>query len=171
MKKTSFRYLEKQNKLEILPDLFDIFYENTNSVAPFSRSYEIEREGWLSEVSPALEKEPRQIILIYHRDMLAGFVMYYTRGELLMIEELQLKDAYQGTLLLYKTVEFFAKMLGDKISSIEAYALKKNKRSIALMRGIGFSEIQDTLGSRFLHFGIDAKIILSRIRKNMDKRK
>ena len=120
-----------------------------------------ERDEWLSEVSPALEKDPRQIILIHHGTDLAGFVMYYTRGELLMIEELQLVPKYQRTLLCYKTVKYLCEFLGEKIERIEAYALKSNQTSIRLMQDLGFANINDTLGTKFLHFSSDSNKIKS----------
>ncbi len=156
MKDIKFSTLDKSQKFEILPLLFDIFYENTSKISSFSKPYEVEREAWLSEVSPALEKPPRQIILIYHGTDLAGFVMYYTREALLMIEELQLVPKYQRTLLCYKTVKYLYEFLGEKIHRIEAYALKSNKISIGLMQDLGFAKINDTLGTKFLHFFCDS---------------
>ena len=78
--------------------------------------------------------------------------MYYTRESLLMIEELQLVPEYQRTLLCYKTVKYLCEFLGEKIHRIEAYALKSNKISIGLMQDLGFAKINDTLGTKFLHF-------------------
>ena len=161
-KSVVFSILDKSQKSEILPLLFDIFYENTSTISPFSRPYMAERDEWLSEVSPALEKDPRQIILIHHGTDLAGFVMYYTRGELLMIEELQLVPKYQRTLLCYKTVKYLCEFLGEKIERIEAYALKSNQTSIGLMQDLGFDKINDTLGTKFLHFSCDANKIKSK---------
>ena len=165
MKDIKFTLLDKSQKSEILPLLFDIFYENTSKISPFSKPYEAERDAWLSEVSPALEKPPRQIILIYHGADLAGFVMYYTRDELLMIEELQLVPKYQRTLLCYKTVKYLYEFLGEKIERIEAYALKSNKISIGLIQDLGFTKINDTLGTKFLHFSCDANKIKSKFSK------
>ena len=165
MSKIRFEFLNKSKKEEILPELFRIFYDNTILISPFLRPYELERDEWLSEVSPALEKEPRQIILIYHGADLAGFIRYSTRGELLMREELQLKKAYQGTLLFYKAVKYLVEMFSDKISRVEAYSLKKNERSIALMRDMGFSELHDTIGTKFLHFEIEANKIMAIIKR------
>ena len=159
MTKIKFTLLDKSQKSEILPLLFDIFYENTSAISPFSKTYEAERDEWLSEVSPALEKSPRQIILVYHGTDLAGFVMYYTRDELLMIEELQLVPKYQRTLLCYKTVKYLYEFLGEKIGRVEAYALKSNQTSIGLMQDLGFAKINDTLGTKFLHFSCNANEI------------
>ena len=165
MKDIKFTLLDKSQKSEILPLLFDIFYKNTSKISQFSKTYEAERNEWLSEVSPALEKAPRQIILIYHGTDLAGFVMYYTRDELLMIEELQLVPKYQRTLLCYKTVKYLYEFLGEKIHRIEAYALKSNQTSIGLMQDLGFAKINDTLGTKFRHFSCDANKIKSKFSK------
>jgi RimJ/RimL family protein N-acetyltransferase len=56
-------------------------------------------------------------------------------------------------------------MFLDRISRVEAYALKKNKRSITLMRDMGFSEIHDTMGTKFLHFEIETNKIMAIIKR------
>ena len=83
----TFTYLDKTQKERWLPVLFDLFYDNMRHIAPSELPYEQEKKQWLTEVSPALEKAPRQIILCFADDALAGYVQYYTNGNLLMIEE------------------------------------------------------------------------------------
>ena len=132
-----FKYLNKTEKKTILPFLFDIFYNNTIELAPSEKSYELQRDEWLSEVSPALDKEPRQVILCYSDGELAGFLMYYTRGELLMVEELQLKKKFQRTRAFYMLCKHFISVLPREISTVEAYALKNNFNSQGIMQYLG----------------------------------
>ena len=85
----TFTFLEKSQKEYWLAQLFDLFYDNMRSIAPSTLPYEQEKQQWLCQVSPALEKAPRQIILCFASGLLAGYIQYYTNGNLLMIEEIQ----------------------------------------------------------------------------------
>ena len=82
----TFTHLTKSEKDAFLPLLFDIFYNNTTELAPSEKSYDSQRDEWLSEVSPALDKEPRKVILCYYEDELAGFLMYYQRLVMVYIQ-------------------------------------------------------------------------------------
>ena len=132
-----FKYLNKSEKNTFLPLLFDIFYNNTTELAPSEKSYDSQRDEWLSEVSPALDKEPRKVILCYSEGELAGFLMYYTRGELLMVEELQLKKKFQRTRVFYMLCKHFISILPCEITTVEAYALKNNLNSQEIMKYLG----------------------------------
>ena len=132
-----FKELNKSEKNTFIPLLFDIFYNNTTELAPSEKSYEQQRDEWMSEVSPALDKEPRKIILCYSEGEIAGFVMYYTRSELLMVEELQLKKKFQRTRMFYFLCKHLMSILPSDISIVEAYALKNNLNSQGIMQYLG----------------------------------
>ena len=60
-----FKYADKQNIEEILPGLFDILYSNMSIIAPTGNTYEDDLNEWLSNIIPAMQKEPRQIVLMF----------------------------------------------------------------------------------------------------------
>ena len=91
-----FCQLNKAQKEAWLPRLFDLLHENMHVIAPSGLSYADEKALWLSQVSPALEKAPRQIILCFSGEELTGFLQYYTRQELLVVEEVQLKSHFKA---------------------------------------------------------------------------
>ena len=159
---TEFKYLNKTEKNAFLPLLFHIFYNNTVELAPSEKSYELQRDEWLSEVSPALEKEPRQVILCYSDGELAGFLMYYTRGELLMVEELQLKKKFQRTRTFYLLCKHLIGSMPSEISTVEAYALKNNLNSQGIMQYLGMDFVSHESGFPFVHLRGSAEKIKSR---------
>ncbi len=136
-----FAVLNKNEKDLWLPQLFDLFYENMQEIAPSDLPCEQEKQQWLSQVSPALEKEPRQIILCFADGKLAGYIQYYTNKKLLMIEEIQIKKSYQRTTLFYGLCKHFATVLPKGIEIIEAYAEKRNLHSQKLMQKLGMVQI------------------------------
>ena len=144
-------YLDKSEKDHWLPRLFDLLYENMQSIAPSGLPYEVERKEWLEAVSPALDKAPRQIILCFVAGELAGYIQYYIREQMLMVEEIQLKKKYQRTLLFYKFCKYLLSVMPDHLQIIEAYADKRNGNSIRLMEKLGMQLCEPEANSSFVH--------------------
>lgn len=150
-----FAYLNKQEKENWLPRLFDLLYENMQSVAPSGLSYAEEKRQWLESVSPALEKAPRQIILCFADETLAGFVQFYTRENLLMVEEVQVAKPYHRSFLFFRFCRFLLEQLPPEIEIVEAYAEKRNLHSLRIMKKLGM----ETVGEEgpFVHLRGDIK--------------
>ncbi len=152
-----FCYLDKSEKDHWLPQLFDLLYDNMRSIAPSGLSYEQERKEWLAAVSPALEKAPRQIILCFVGEELAGYVQYYIRERMLMVEEIQLKREFHRTFLFYKFCKHLLSVLPDDLQTIEAYADKRNLYSICLMEKLGMQPCELESDSPFVHMHVPAE--------------
>ena len=69
-------YLNKAEKDFRLPQLFELFYENMSVIAPSGMPYEAERDEWMSNVAPALKKEPRKVLLALDGEKLAGYLQF-----------------------------------------------------------------------------------------------
>ena len=93
----TFRFVDKGSFSRVAPALFDLLYANMSEIAPSGYCYEEDRAVWMEAVVPAMEKENRQVVLIYADDVAAGYFQYYTNAERLMMEEFQLKRPYQGS--------------------------------------------------------------------------
>ena len=132
-----FKYLNKSEKNTFLPLLFDIFYANMSEHLQSSKSYEQERDEWLSEVSAALGKEARKMIVCTDGESPVGFLMYYVREDMLMIEEVQLKEEFQRTRAFYLLCRHLMRALPENIMTVEAYAHKSNQNSQNLMLALG----------------------------------
>lgn len=146
-----FLFLNKQEKDIWLPKLFDLLYENMQAIAPLEGGYWEEKEKWLSEVSPALDKAPRQILLCFVDGQLAGYMQYYTREQLLMVEELQITKEHQKTCLFYQLCKHLLSVLPSQLQTIEAYADKRNQNSIRLMEKLGMQACESAEELPFVH--------------------
>lgn len=93
----SFAYAEKNKMEETLPILFEILYSNMSQIAPTGNSYEFDRREWFSNLIPAMQKEPRHIVLFYAGGALAGYFQYYINAGVFMMEQMQIKRQYQGS--------------------------------------------------------------------------
>ena len=145
----TFTFLNKQEKEIWLPQLFDLLYANMQSIAPSDLSYDAEKQQFLANVSPALEKAPRQIILCFSEGELAGYAQYYTRDDVLMVEEIQLKKAYQRSFAFYRLCKHLRSILPPEIRYVEAYADKRNASSQRMMMKLNMKALEEE--SQFLH--------------------
>lgn len=133
----TFCYLDKSEKDSLLPELFALFYDNMHDIAPISGSFQQEQDSWIAELSPALDKAPRQVVLCLADGKLAGYVQYYIRGSMLMVEELQVRKEYQRTCLFYRFCKYLLSVLPRDLQTVEAYAHQGNHASIRMMQRLG----------------------------------
>ena len=139
----SFRYLPKPPSPDVLDEIFTILAANMRVIAPTGLTYEEDRAQWLSCVPPALEKEARQIILIHDRDELIGFFQYYVTADnsVFMMEEIQFKPAYRGSGLFGDLYRYLIPRLPDDIQAVEAYADKRNAKSLSVLEHLGLTVV------------------------------
>mgnify|MGYP002519291598 CR=1 FL=1 len=139
----SFRYLQKPPTPDVLDEIFDILAANMRVIAPTGLSYEEDKAQWLSCVPPALTKEARQILLIYDRDELIGFFQYYVTADhsTFMMEEIQFKEAYHGSGLFGDLYRYLLPRLPADIQAVEAYADKRNAKSLSVLGHLGLTVI------------------------------
>ena len=147
-----YRILPKKEKAFWLPKLFDILYANMSRIAPEEGSYAQQKVQWLSQVSPALDKDPRQVLMCLEAGEPVGYIQYYTRGTLLMVEEVQIARDYQRTTVFFGLCRRLRKSLPPEIQVIEAYADRRNGASIALMGRLGMLPVEEGSDGKFLHF-------------------
>ena len=143
MTSISFRYLPKPPSPALLDEIFRILAANMRVIAPTGMTYEEDKTSWLSCVPPALEKEARQILLIYDRDELIGFFQYYVTADrdVFMMEEIQFKPAYHGSGLFGELYRFLIPRLPENIQAVEAYADKRNAKSLSVLGHLGLTVI------------------------------
>ena len=159
-----FEFLDKTQKDCWLPKLFEILYHNMKDIAPSGVSYEEEREEWLSAVGPALDKAPRQIVLIHAGASLVGYFQYYVNGGIFMVEEIQIVPEYQGTTLLFALFRFLGNVLPDEIETLAAYAHKSNVRSQRIMKKLGMEQAGEN-EDEFYYFKGDFRPLAARFCK------
>ena len=154
-----YTLLDKSEKDNLLPELFDLYYNNMSQIAPSELCHEAEQIQWLAAVSPALEKAPRQILLCRNGNDILGYIQYYTRDDLLMIEELQLRGDYQRSTVFISMVRALIRLLPEGLRHVEAYADIRNHRSIQLMQRLGMELVPEPESSPFVHFrGVAEKV-------------
>lgn len=125
-----------------LPKLFDILYGNMHEIAPTGNTRDSDYEGWFSEVSPAMQKDPRQIVLMYDGDEIAGYFQYYTTADKLMMEEIQLKKEYHGSGLFGEFYAWLVRQLPQDLETVEAYSHENNVKSQGILGHLGLKRLE-----------------------------
>lgn len=152
-------YMDKNDTDKMLPELFDILYENMKTIAQYD--YCTDRSAFLREVGQALKKEPRKIILLYAGNCLVGYFQYYVNNGVFMVEEVQLRPRYQRTGAFGKLVRFLKTVIPMDTQWIEAYAHKNNLHSQSIMHSLGMGCIHEK--GELLHFRGDFSELLLRL--------
>ena len=165
MHRYQFSFLDKTQSSDVLPLLFDILHENMSKIVPSEQSYADERNEWLTAVTPALAKAPRQIVLMHDGEILAGFLQYYVNNGIFMVEEIQLKPVYQRTRLLYELCRFLTDVIPSDTQYIEAFVHEKNVNSQKLQRSLGMAHV-DTRGNDIFHFRGDCQKLFKRFQRS-----
>lgn len=157
-----FRFMDKNKAEEVLPILFDLLYANMSKIVPTENSYEEDKTFWFSCVAPALQREKRQIVLMYVDDVLAGYFQYYISDKTFVVEELQIKPVYQRTRLLYYFYKFMQSIVPKDTMFIEAYAQKPNKNSQSVIRSLGMECVGENKTGLAWHYKGDCQKLFER---------
>ena len=154
MLQSKFTYLDKKELDFWLTELFDILYSNMSLIAPTGCTYEEDFAEWKSNVYPAMQKEPRQIILMYVDQSLVGYFQYYVNAvtNALMMEEIQIKKELQKSGLFTAFYQWLVKELPREILYVEAYADKKNERSQGILKHLGLAEAGENKSGSCFYF-------------------
>lgn len=162
MSKVEFSFLDKSELDLLLPYLFEILHSNMTLIAPTGNSYNADYNIWCSNIIPAIKKEQRQIVLMYSDSTLAGYFQYYINADTnsLMMEEIQIKNEFQGTGLFSEFYRWMIKQLPDNLLYAEAYANKKNYRSMGILEHLGLIRSgENNNGNSFYYKGSYADFI------------
>lgn len=162
-----FVFLNKAEKALWLPRLFDLLYDNMQPIAPVDIPRQQAREAWMGEVGPALDKAPRQVILCLEGGELAGYLQYYVRGTMLMVEELQLRQAHRQTTAFFGLCRYLLRALPADLETVEAYADKRNLASQHLMGRLGMTPCDNEAPAHLVHLRGDAAPIRARFGRNV----
>ena len=151
-----FKFADKSQIEQLLPDLFRILHSNMSIIAPTNNSYNVDYVMWSSYLIPAMQKEQRQIVLMYVDNKLVGYFQYYINVDMnsLMMEEIQIAKEFQGTGMFSAFYKWLIEQLPNDVESIEAYANKKNLKSQSILKHLGLVELgENKNGNSFYYKG------------------
>ena len=158
----NFVLVDKRETDVFLSELFKILHSNMSMIAPTNNSYDTDFKTWSSNIIPAMQKQNRQIVLMYVNDTLVGYFQYYinTDTNSLAMEEIQIDKAFQGTGLFSEFYRWLVKQIPDNIENVEAYANKRNFKSQDILVYLGLDKLgENKNGNSFYYKGRYADLL------------
>ena len=147
-----FEYADKAHLQTILPLCFQILHFNMEQIAPTGNTHEEAYVMWYSEVFPAMQKEPRQMVLMYEADEVVGFFQYYVFRGAFMMEEIQIKPEHQGTGLFRALYLWLFDRLEKEIDFVEAYSHRNNLKSQGILEHLGLEPCVESKDGRCIYY-------------------
>ena len=148
----TFTFLPKQNIEKYLPELFEILHSNMSIIAPTGNTYEEDFEMWKSCIIPEIQKENRQIVLIYCDKYIAGYFQYYVTDISLKMEEIQLKKEYHGSGVFGLLYSWLILQLPQNLQYVEAYASKQNFKSQGILEHLGLKKCGENKNGKSFYY-------------------
>ncbi len=139
-----FEYLNKNDFSVSAPELFFILHTNMSLIAPTGNTYNEDYLSWSDAYGEAFERnENRKIVLIKETEnKIVGFFAYSVSEDVFKMEEIQILPELQSKYGIFKKLYLFVfKNLPPNIKYVEAFANKKNKKSIAILKHLGLEII------------------------------
>lgn len=147
-----FEYLNKLEFSKFAHQIFDVLADNMTVIAPTGNNREDDFKLWFEAVSSGLQRKEREIVLIKDKENLVGFFQYYTNEDTFMMEEIQIKFAYQGKGVFRELYCFVLNNINSELEFVEAYANINNHKSICILGKLGLSNIGLNKNGHSYHF-------------------
>ncbi len=139
-----FEYLNKNDFSVYAPELFFILHTNMSPIAPTGNTYDEDYLCWSDAYGEAFESnENRKIVLIKETEnKIVGFFAYSVSEDVFRMEEIQISPELQSKYGIFKKLYLFVfKNLPTNIKYVEAFANKKNEKSVAILKHLGLEAV------------------------------
>ena len=147
-----FEFASKADLSQQMPRLFEILHGNMHEIAHSGRSYEEDYLEWYGSVFPAMQKAPRQMVLMQEEVRLIGFFMYYVNEDRFVMEEIQLCRELQGKGVFKAFFGWLLPKLPRDVRWVEAYAHRDNLKSHGILYHLGLVPTNADEAGEFFHF-------------------
>ena len=150
-----FIFLSRDEFEQYAEALFLVLYDNMNRIAPIEDSREEAFSFWFDANKEELKNENRHIIIIVQKEIneIAGFFKYSVQNDVFFMEEIQIRKSYQGKYNIFeKLYKFVLDNMRDGACVVEAYADKRNIKSIGILGKLGLTIVGENKNGISYHF-------------------
>ena len=130
-----FSFLDKAQFENRARELFSLLHANMEPIVPGEFVF----EEWAAAVGGGLKSPRRQIVLMTaENDELAGFFQYYVNDTTFMMEEIQIRPAYQRNHGLFRGLyEWLVPQFENQPPYVEAFNHFSNHQSHGILLHMG----------------------------------
>ena len=150
-----FCYLEMDQLEKYANDLVSILYDNMEKIVPTGHNREFVFQTWFRINREKLQNAERNTVIVLQEESgeVAGFCQYSIHENVLLMEEIQIKDSFQGKYHIFRNLYgFLLEHLGTEIEYVEAYVNKKNEKSMGVHSKLGLSIVGENQSGTCYHF-------------------
>ena len=157
-----FRHLTAEDIPVLIGEMYDILYQNMNSIAPTGNTYEEDYKSWSSCVEPVWKNGKRSVILIFSDDTMCGFFQYCIYDDTFRMDEIQFKPEYQGSGLFSELYHYLTTVIPVRTKYADAFSRKENIKSQGILRHLGLEAVGENKNRNSLYFKGDYQKIFER---------
>ena len=150
-----FHFLKQDDFEQYNNGLFSILYENMSQIAPTGNSREEDFLFWYDANKDGLKNENRHIIIGIQKEKneIVSYFQYSVQNSVFLMEEIQIKKSYQGKYNIFERIfELVFDNMKEDVDVVEAYANKKNTKSIGILGKLGLSIVGENKRGTTYHF-------------------
>ena len=150
-----FYFLKQDDFKQYAEGLFSILYDNMIQIAPTGNSREEDFAFWFYANKEELKNKNRRIIVSVQKvtNEIVGYFQFSVQSNILLMEEIQIRKIYQGNYNIFEGFyELFLTNMKDDVVFVEAYANKKNTKSIGILGKLGLSIVGENNRGTSYHF-------------------
>ena len=137
-----YSYLAKNEFNKYASKLFAVLHDNMTEIAPTGNSREDDYQFWYKAVCGEMQSDKRHIIVISKGNMkeIIGFFKYSINECVFAMEDIQIKASFREKYDIFRSLYGFVfEHINEDVHFVEAYADKKNAKSIGILEKLGLS--------------------------------
>lgn len=162
MNNFQFRHLTAEDIPLFIGGMYDILYENMNSIAPTGSSYEEDYLCWSGCVEPVWREGKRSVVLMFSDDTLCGFFQYCIHDDTFRMDEIQFRREYHGSGLFADLYHYLTTVIPAQTKYVDAFSRKENLKSQAILKHLGLKAAGESKNGNSLYFKGEYKKITER---------
>lgn len=150
-----FEFLNKSQFDKYSNKIFDILFDNMNIIAPTGNTRNEDFILWNVVAIEGIKNDNRHFVLVFHEETnyVIGFFQYSIINYTFMMEEIQLCSDFQGRYNIFRDLySFVLKNISNDLLYVEAYANKRNCKSISILEKLGLKIIGENRNGTSFHF-------------------
>ena len=148
-------YLKPDDFEQYAVGLFSVLHENMSRIAPTGNRYEEDFLFWFDANKEVLKGENRHMIVSVQKETneVVGYFQYSVQNRVCFMEEIQIRESYQGKYNIFEKIyELVFANMREEVDTVEAYANKKNAKSIGILGKLGLSVVGENKRGTSYHF-------------------
>jgi hypothetical protein len=144
----AFRWLENAEFPQYAGEMFAILAANMTQIAPTGNAYEDDFAQWRAATDAELRNPEKHILLFLDGERLVGYFQYALHDDTFIMEEIELRPAYQGKQQIFRRMyQFLVPQLPQNVRLVRASARKENVKSNGILVCLGLERVGESQNS------------------------